>query len=107
MVVAWRDSRIPSIIAYILMEHRFVDYTPWDKEYNKPPINILATTAFISEPLPIGKIGFFDGPQRVEVNRNLVDCCNSQLSISNLKGNVSDIDECNHGTHVVNARKPK
>ena len=64
-MVAWgKDSRrIPSIIAYTLVEHRFVDYTPWDEAYNKLPINILATTAFISEPLPIG--GPFDGPRNV------------------------------------------
>jgi len=50
MMVAWGEDsrRLPSIIAYTLIELSFVGCTPWNENYNKLPINILATAAFIS-----------------------------------------------------------
>jgi len=84
-----KDSRrLPSVIAHTLIEHPFVECTPWNGDYNKLPINIPATTAFISKPLPIRKIAwtFRRIPQRVIVNRGPpVGGCNRQMSISNLE----------------------
>jgi len=89
-MMAWGEysRRLPSIIAYTLIEHHFVECTPWDEDYNKLPINILATTALISKPLPIRKIAwiFRRIPQRVIVNRDSVGGCNRQMPRSNLEG---------------------
>ena len=75
-MMAWGEYswRLSSIIAYTLIEHPFVDCTPRDEDYNKLPINILATTAFISKPLPIRKTAwmFRRISQRVIVNRDSV-----------------------------------
>jgi len=88
--MAWGkySRRLPSIIAYTLIEHPFVECTPWNEDYNKLRVNILATAALISKPIPVEKIAWIFRwiPQRVIAKRDSVGCCNRQMSISNLEG---------------------